>query len=54
MPAIFGPGGEDIPPYADPDYTEKLWLQFKAPRNSNNPNHTRCIVLKLLAKVHLE
>ncbi|MCK5832455.1 hypothetical protein KAH81_02185 [bacterium] len=53
-PAIFGPGGENIPPVTEPNNTEKLWLQFKAPRNSNNANHTRVIILRLYVKAHLE
>ncbi len=51
---IFGPGGENVPAYDDPNYTEKLWLQFKAPRSGNHPEHTRAIVLNLVARMHLD
>ncbi len=54
VPAIFGVGGENIAPYDESDNTEKLWLQFKTPRDSNLANHTRAITLILMYKVHLE
>ncbi|HHS49501.1 MAG TPA: hypothetical protein ENN07_00070 [candidate division Zixibacteria bacterium] len=51
---VFGPGGENIPPSPDPNFTEKLWLQFVAPRYSENPGHTRMIELQVIIKPNLE
>ncbi|GEM_PF-1381865 len=48
----FGPGGENIPPPPGAN-TEMLWFQFQAPSSSDEPGHTRCIVVPLTVRPHM-
>ncbi|MCD6097999.1 hypothetical protein J7K18_03800, partial [bacterium] len=45
----FGPGGFGIPPFPDPDHSENLWMQFRAPTRTS-VFRTQTISLKLLVR----
>lgn len=50
--AIFGPGGSNIPPPPGAN-TEKLWMQIITPTESTNPQSTRCIKVKIYARLYM-